>query len=510
MDKRQFVFSLEKWERLIVILIICLGAALRLAMLGALPEGLNQDEASAGYEAWSILNYGIDRHGYSFPVLLKAWGSGQNALYSYLSMPFIAMFGLSAFSIRIVSALFGILTLPVFWLLAREARGRTFALAAVLVLAVNPWHIMISRWALESNLLPFFLLLGMYLMVISLRRPAAIIPAAAVFALSLYAYGTAFLFLSLFLIFGVFWLVRHDGFRPKYFLPALGLFIIIALPITICQINNVTGYRDITLFGLSLPKLTESRQAATTAFGGGMTSPVQNFKAFVSIVMRQSDGLPFNSMPPFYGIYYFFGLPFIVAGLISSIAKFRDRRNEVPMLVALIVSVLCSFFIVSNINRMNMAWLPLIYFEAVGMHMLMRRMKKFFAIPVFFLLVSAALFMNSYAAEFRSSPYYFPGLRQAFEYVDTLEPESVFVSYYVNQPYIFTLVYNEISPYDFISTAHYVNKGAAFESISEFGKYRFGDAQDAKAEYLILHISQCVGYEVLETFGYYSVCVGEK
>ena len=510
LDRSQFAFSLEKWEKLIVIFIICLGAALRLAMLGVLPEGLNQDEASAGYEAWSILNYGIDRHGYSLPVLLRAWGSGQNVLFSYLSMPFIAMFGLSAFSLRLTSALFGIMTLYVFWLLAREARGRGFALTALLVLAVNPWHIMISRWALESNLLPFFLLLGIYLMVLSLRRPAAILPSAAAFALSLYAYGTAFIFLSLFLIFGVFWLIRHDGFKPKYFLPALALFVIIALPITICQINNVTGYRDLTLLGLSLPKLTESRQAATTIFGGGVTSPVQNFETFFSIITKQSDGLPFNSMPPFYGIYYFWGLPFVVAGLISSVASFRDRRSEVPMLVALIVSVLCSFFIVPNINRMNMAWLPLIYFEAVGMYMLMRRMKKYFIVPVFSLLVSVAFFISSYVGAFQSSPYYFPGLRQAFEYVEKLEPESVFVSNYVNQPYIFALFYNEISPYDFISTVHYVNRGAAFEVVSEFGKYRFGEAEDAKSEYLILHNAQCTGFEVLETFGHYSVCAGEK
>ena len=36
-------------------LLLALGALLRLCALGALPYGLNQDEASAGYEAFALL-----------------------------------------------------------------------------------------------------------------------------------------------------------------------------------------------------------------------------------------------------------------------------------------------------------------------------------------------------------------------------------------------------------------------------------------------------------------------
>ena len=48
-------------ELICVLLLLALGFAVRLAALGSLPAGLNQDEASAGYDAWAILNYGIDR-----------------------------------------------------------------------------------------------------------------------------------------------------------------------------------------------------------------------------------------------------------------------------------------------------------------------------------------------------------------------------------------------------------------------------------------------------------------
>lgn len=45
-----------------LVLFFCLiGILARLILIGQVPYGLNQDEASAGYEAWSILNYAIHR-----------------------------------------------------------------------------------------------------------------------------------------------------------------------------------------------------------------------------------------------------------------------------------------------------------------------------------------------------------------------------------------------------------------------------------------------------------------
>ena len=45
-----------KNERIAVALLLLAGFALRLLLIGSLPYGLNQDEASAGYDAWALLN----------------------------------------------------------------------------------------------------------------------------------------------------------------------------------------------------------------------------------------------------------------------------------------------------------------------------------------------------------------------------------------------------------------------------------------------------------------------
>ena len=82
----------QKYKNYLVLFLIFTGFLIRLLMLKSLPYGLNQDEASSGYDAFALLAKGIDRNGVSFPVLFVSWGSGQNALMAYLAMPFIALF----------------------------------------------------------------------------------------------------------------------------------------------------------------------------------------------------------------------------------------------------------------------------------------------------------------------------------------------------------------------------------------------------------------------------------
>ena len=101
----------EKIQKLLFILILILGIGARLWMFGDVPGGINQDEAFAAREAWSLLHYGKDSFGYSYPMYLTAWGSGMNALNTYLMMPFIALFGMHTWVFRLPQMLIGILSL---------------------------------------------------------------------------------------------------------------------------------------------------------------------------------------------------------------------------------------------------------------------------------------------------------------------------------------------------------------------------------------------------------------
>jgi len=466
-----------------------LGIFLRFYMLGSLPYGLNQDEASAGYDAWALLTSGIDRNGDSFPVLFTSWGSGQNVLMSYLAIPFIALFGLSEVTVRIPNALFGCITLLVFWLLARKIRGARFGLTALILLAVNPWHIMMSRWALESNLLPAFLLLGVYFTVLAKDRQWLLLPAAVSYALGIYAYGTAFFILPILLIGSIIWLRREIRWKP--FTVSMLAFIIIALPIAVCQLSNVLGWGEIKLFSFTLPELTQTRQAATSVFGAGLGSVRENFETFFRILKTESDGLIFNSLGIMSGgMFYFFGLPLIIIGIIASLGRRKDFPGEIPMLIWAIGGAVCTGFIAGNINRLNFVWLPLIYFEAVGAHWILCKLRWLRPAAWVLLAACVCVFASSYVITFggEGNANYFPGLCEAVEYCEEKNAESIYVTNYVNQPYIFALFASETPPENFVESVVYINENAAFRGVSSFGKYTFGPAEMACGDYAIVNV----------------------
>lgn len=487
-------------------LLLALGFALRLAYLGAVPFGLNQDEASAGYEAFALLHSGIDRCGDSWPVLFTAWGSGQNVLMSYLSMPFVALLGLSELSVRLVNAVSGCLTLLVFWRLARRARGRAFGITALALLAVNPWHIMMSRWALESNLLPLFLLLGVWLTAIAREKPWALAGAAASLALSLYAYGAAFFFLPLYLIAAVVWLRRY--LRPGPLLLSLALGLLLAAPIAACQLINALGLPPLRVLGLTLPRLTEGRQAAVSVLGGADAG--ENFRGFLRILWTQSDGLPWNSLGVWRGgIFYFFGLPFAALGFFASLFRRRDYETEGPLRIAFVCALVCAALICCNINRINMIWLPLIYFSALGFHLVCARLGNWAAGPAAAAAVCLLLFVHAYRGALGGggNPAFFPGLGAAVEYAQALEHDGpVYITDRVNQPYIFALFYTRTPPEVFAATVEYRDETAAFRAVKRFAGFEFEDR--TRASVRILWKGEAEEEMILKRFGDFAVCAG--
>ncbi len=201
-QSRALRFAASRAEHLALATILAIGAGLRLYAFPRIPNGLNQDELSAAYESFSLLSRGTDRWGYQWPAYFLSWGSGQNVLQSYLEIPAVRIFGLSPLGVRIVPLLFGLATITLLYIYVRRLYGPRPALLATFVLAISPWHVMLSRWALESNLLPFFLLLGATWLEKALRpggcrlRPLSLLP----FALALYAYGISELVILPFLL----------------------------------------------------------------------------------------------------------------------------------------------------------------------------------------------------------------------------------------------------------------------------------------------------------------------
>ncbi len=495
--------------------LILLGAALRLLFIGAFPPGLNQDEASAGYEAWSLLNYGMDRNGCPWPVLFVSWGSGQNALYSYLSIPFIALLGLNEASLRLPMALTGSLALLVFWLMARRARGRAFALWALLLLAVNPWHVLASRWALESNLLPFMLLLGTYFLTLAEERPPMLLASAAAFALALYAYGAAFIFLPFYLAAASAVLLRRKAVGLRWYFAALAIFLLIAFPIALCDARNALGLGQTSILGLTLPKLTETRQSAVTVFGGGGAGrALRNLLSFMAVLAAQSDGLPWNSAGPFGLLYGPLGMAAVLLGLacrMRALLKKEAGKGEIYILLALPSFLAASFFIDPNVNRMNMAFLPLIWLQAEGAYAAARLSGFLRTALAAAVLLAGAAFTRYYFTAYAEAvaPCFHEGLGEALAFAEAYaedEPDldAIWVTDKVNMPYIYVLFNMEYPTRDFIDSVEYVNPDGAFRRASSFGRFSFGGEPPENA-LCIFEASDAEAMDALGIFGGYAV-----
>lgn len=101
---------MKKWLKIFFLFLLVIGLFLRLWMFGEIPPGLNRDEASIGYTAWSILKTGRDEYGNFLPLSLRSFGDWKLPGYTYITIPFIAIFDLKDWVVRLPSALAGIFT----------------------------------------------------------------------------------------------------------------------------------------------------------------------------------------------------------------------------------------------------------------------------------------------------------------------------------------------------------------------------------------------------------------
>src|SRR5688572_20592021 len=111
-------------KRFFLPLILLAAFCLRLASLSSIPSGFTPDEASFGYDAYSILKTGKDQWGKSIPILFESFGDFKSPLYGYLTIPTVAVFGLNKFAVRLPSALIGTLGVLITYFLVKEIFGK--------------------------------------------------------------------------------------------------------------------------------------------------------------------------------------------------------------------------------------------------------------------------------------------------------------------------------------------------------------------------------------------------
>ncbi len=271
-------------KKYILLAIIILASFLRLYKLGSYPPSLNWDEASLGYNAYSILKTGYDEHGKFMPLTnFGAFGDYKPPLYIYATVPSIAIFGLNEFAIRLPSAFFGILTVILTYLIAKKLFGDLsleignwkleIAALAAFFLAISPWHLQFSRAAFEANLGLFFSLLGIYLFLkFATGKPWWILPSVLSFVAGMYTFTGQRLFAPFIVL--IFAVQFRKQILSNIKIVFLSAFIagIIFFPLYKFATSTLEGrlrFNEVTIFNDLEPSTSQpDTDSKTTSLGG--------------------------------------------------------------------------------------------------------------------------------------------------------------------------------------------------------------------------------------------------
>lgn len=132
----------------------------RLAWLGTLPIGLNWDETALGYIGKMVITTGRDEYNQRLPRVFQSFGDYKAPFSFYLTGLSTTALGLNAWAVRLPFALAGVGSIfAMVWITNRVLKNPWLALAGGWLLAISPWHLLLSRVAFESGLSLFFLLL---------------------------------------------------------------------------------------------------------------------------------------------------------------------------------------------------------------------------------------------------------------------------------------------------------------------------------------------------------------
>lgn len=349
----------------ILLLIIVSGFLIRLVMLNRVPPSASLDEASIGYNAYSILKTGHDEYGYRLPLLLRAYDDWRPATYVYLTVPFVAVFGLNVVSVRLPSVILGTLSIWLIFLWVRlvfDTPGKKqsvdlswvedLPLISAFLLAISPWLVYQNRLGHEANLSLPVLLGAMILLLKSFHRKLnwLLIPSMALFAVSLVTYQNLKLITPLVFL-ALFWFYRHEiKLNLKWAIPSFVVGLLILLPILTISLSpeGLTRFTGTSIFnGNSYYDSRVSTYVQAKAAGNTMSVLINHPRLVqMEIILKQylmhfnpkwlfSGGSYESFKIPDQGLLYLWQLPLIIIGLFALLYGKSPIRSKMILLVLL-------------------------------------------------------------------------------------------------------------------------------------------------------------------------------
>ena len=507
----------DRVAAVLFVVVMAIAAAIRLIGLKTVPYGLQQDEASIGYDAYCLATYGIDRNGYSWPVYPITWGCGGGSpLLIYLNVISISLFGTGIVKLRLIPAMCGVLTVVLFYLILRlifreKSYRNEVSLFGAFFLAICPWHVILSRWSLDCNIMPFNLMLAQYLFLLGEKKKSTLLYAlsAAAFAVCMYSYGAATIVVPVFLLIMCICALKDKLLSVKQLVISFAVFMVVFAPLLLFYCVNYLGLPEIVTPYFCVNKFTAARTGeAFISFDGNLSGKILgNLKSMVKAATVGDDTHTLAHYYPGYAALYVFTFPVTALGFVLSLLETMHismnvdvngvkkrvavggdddsiaRAGNAAFLALTFANALLLMVIIPDTSRMVMAFIPFIYFYIKGAAFVAERSKTLFAAVAVIVAVAAMSFSKDYFRDYNhwATSIYMPGYGEAIARAyEIAGDETPIISTYdgLSSPFMLALYYTNYDPRGFYTTVEYKDPYAEFRVAKSFANFTFGLPED--------------------------------
>src|SRR4030042_2165539 len=464
-----------KKEKLVLAVILLFVILSRLFRITDIPPSVYWDEASIGYNAYSVLTTAKDEWGEFLPLHFRAFGDFKLPVYIYSTIPFVKILGLNPLSTRLPSVFYSLISVILLYLLAKKISGSGLVgIVSAFIFSVIPWFFIFSRTGYEASAGLAFFLLAFYAFILSRKEGKWFIVSTISLIASIYSYNS-FSILSppSFLLFIATFVYERRKNISKYILYLLLniiLFFLALVPIARLFILDAGALRftAVSFQGSLFEKILAITQNYFSHF---------SYKFLFSV----GDGNLRSNIQGF-GELYLISLALLISGLIYI---FKKRKFE----LLLVLGVLLIACIPASITRETPHALRTILFAPFASIMIglgakylqdiTGKYSKYIIVSV--ILIYLAFFESYYwnfinlYSKISSSDWQY-GYKVLFtNYKDEFNNyQKVIISDEYAQPYIFTLYYLQYDSNKFRQDVIYnpVDKWG-FSAVKSFGNIEF-------------------------------------
>jgi 4-amino-4-deoxy-L-arabinose transferase-like glycosyltransferase len=489
--------------------IMILAAVLRFFLLSSVPASLNWDEVSMGYTAYSISQTGKDEWGEQMPLLFRSYGEWKSAVYIYLLVPFIKVLGLNAWAVRLPSAIAGVIAVYLTYLIGRKLYSDKVGLWAATLLAISPWHLLLSRPAFEANVSLTLILAGINLFLSSNFAWSAIF-----LGLAPHTYNSAKVVVPFLVIYLVWQTKLYKKWKE---LVIFGVILaIFAAPLAMDLFSGRAQFRY-TQVGVSTDSfaLNEFVNMRNNVSIPPLISKLAFNKYTYSLHTTLSNGLSYLNPSfllvqagshtqhhlPYFGVIYLAELIFIIFGMYHLPSFSKHNLRYLPFVMILLGIVPAA--LTRDLGHVLRSILTLPGWQllaGIGIIAVIKKSPKLFTVIGSLLLLQATIFLTAYF-------YWYPrtyardwqyGLKEAATYVQEHEAEydHIVVSKWFGETQLFLAFYNQWDPLWYMNenkdNLEYERQGKLWlDQLEEYsiGKYTFkyikyGEPEKGKTLYV--------------------------